>query len=105
MTHVEFVAAFHAGRVRAVVARDAARRFVSARIMLPFLLLPVFGLGVAIALIGHYIIGALVFLAGLGIRQLVRASAQGFVIQRALRDERFYRDALAAGALRMDEEP
>jgi hypothetical protein len=33
MTHGEFVAAHHAGRLRATVERDAARRFVSARVL------------------------------------------------------------------------
>jgi len=103
MTHAEFLAAYRAGRAKVSIDRDAARRFVAGRGLLPFLLLPVLGLSVAIAVIGHFIIGAIVFVLALALRQLVRASAQGFVLQRALHDERFYRDAVAARILRVDE--
>ena len=46
MTHAEFVAAYEAGRIRVSVNRDAASRFVAGNAMLPFVLLPVHGLGV-----------------------------------------------------------
>jgi hypothetical protein len=104
MTHTEFVAAYHAGRAKVVIDRDAAKRYVAGRGLLPFLLLPVLGISVAIALIGHFIIGAIVFVLALGLRYLVRASAQGFVLQRALHDERFYLDAVAARVLRIEGE-
>jgi hypothetical protein len=103
MTHAQFVAAYRAGRAKVIIDRDAAKRFVAGRGLLPFLLLPVFGISVAIALIGHFIIGAIVFLLALGLRYLVRASAQGFVLQRALHDDRFYREAVAARVLRVEE--
>jgi len=103
MTHAEFVAAYHDGRLRARVERDAARRFVSARVLLPVVLLPVLGLSVAIALLGHYIAGGALFVVALAARYLVRATAEGFVLQRALHDERFYRDALEARVLRLEE--
>ena len=50
MTHSEFVAGYHEGRVRAVIDREAAARFVSGRAVLPLVLLPILGLGVALAL-------------------------------------------------------
>jgi hypothetical protein len=103
MTHAQFVAAYRAGRAKVIIDRDAAKRFVAGRGLLPFLLLPVLGISVAVALIGHFIIGALVFLLALGLRYLVRASAQGFVLQRALHDDRFYREAVAARVLRVEE--
>jgi hypothetical protein len=103
MTHAEFVAAYQAGRAKVSIDRDAAKRFIAGRGLLPLLLLPVLGLAVAIALVGHFVIGAIVFILALGLRQLVRASAQGFVLQRALHDERFYREALAARVLRVEE--
>lgn len=100
MTHAEFVAAYREGRLRVQVDKAAAARIVSARLMLPFVLLPVMGLGVALALVGRFVIGALVFLAALALRFAVRRSAPGFVLQRALADERFYEDALASGLLK-----
>jgi hypothetical protein len=65
MTHAEFVAAYRESRLRLQVDRDAAARVVSARLMLPLVLLPVLGAGVALALVGHPLVGGLVFVAGL----------------------------------------
>jgi hypothetical protein len=103
MTHVEFVTAYREGRVRVGIDRKAAARFVSARVLLPLVLLPVLGLGVALALAGHFIIGVIVFLLGIGLRYAVRATSRGFVLQHALGNPDFYRDALASGAMRLIE--
>ena len=100
MTHAEFIAAYREGRLQVQVDKSAAARMVSARLLLPFVLLPVMGLGVALALVGHFIVGALVFLAAITVRFAVRRSAPGFVLQRALADERFYAEALASGLLK-----
>jgi hypothetical protein len=100
VTHAEFVTAYCAGRLRMQVDRAAAARLVSARLMLPFVLLPVFGAAVALALAGHLLTGAVVFVAGLVLRFAVRRSAPGFVLQRALADERFYGEAVAAGLIK-----
>jgi len=43
----------------------------------------------------------LVFVAGLALRALVRATAHGYVLQRALADAAFYEQARAAGLLQM----
>jgi len=100
MTHAEFIDAYREGRLKVQVDKSAAARMVSARLMLPLVLLPVVGLGVALALVGYFVIGALVFLAALGLRYAVRRSAPGFVLQRALADERFYAEAIASGLLK-----
>ena len=100
MTHAEFIAAYREGRLQVQVDKSAAARMVSARLLLPFVLLPVMGLGVALALVGHLIVGALVFLAAIALRFAVRRSAPGFVLQRALADERFYAEAVASGLLK-----
>jgi uncharacterized membrane protein len=100
VTHAEFVDAVRERRLKVQVDKSAAARMVSARLMLPLVLLPVMGLGVALALVGYFVIGALVFLAALGLRYAVRRSAPGFVLQRALADERFYAEAIASGLLK-----
>lgn len=100
MTHAEFVAAYRQGRLKVQVDKSAAARMVSVRLMLPLVLLPAMGLGVALALVGYFVIGTLVFLAALGLRYAVRRTAPGFVLQRALADERFYAEALASGLLK-----
>jgi hypothetical protein len=103
MTHAEFVAAYQAGRIRVRVDRDAAARFVARRAMLPLVLLPVMGLGVALAIVGHFIIGASIFIGALLLRFLVRRSSDGFMLYRALRDPEFYREVYAAQVLKVEE--
>jgi hypothetical protein len=102
MTHQEFVAAYQAGRIRVSIDRDAAVRFVSGRAMLPLVMLPLLGLGVALALVGYVISGVAVFLAALLVRYLVRRSSNGFLLWRALRDAEFYRQVVAAEVLRIE---
>lgn len=101
MTHAEFVAAYRGGRLRVTVDAKGAAQLVSARLMLPFVLLPVMGAGVALALLGRTFIGAAVFLAALALRFAVRRSAAGFVLQRALADERFYAETTASGLIKL----
>lgn len=103
MTHEEFVAAYQAGRIRVTVDREAAARFVSGRAMLPLVLLPVLGLGVALALVGYIVAGVSVFLAAIGLRFLMRRSSDGFLLWRSLRDAEFYRQVVAAQVLSVEE--
>jgi hypothetical protein len=103
LTHEEFVAAYHAGRIRVRIDRAAAARFVAGRAMLPLILLPVLGLGVALALVGYVFTGIAIFLAAVLVRFLVRRSSNGFLLWRALRDADFYRQAAAAEILRIEE--
>lgn len=105
MTHQEFVAAYQAGRIRVSIDRDAAVRFVSGRAMLPLVMLPVLGLGVALALVGYLITGVTVFLAALVLRYLLRRSSHGFLLWRALQDAEFYRQVVAAEVLRIEQAP
>lgn len=99
MTHGEFVAAYASGTIRVHVDRQRAAKLVSARLMLPFVLLPLLGLAVALALTGHLIAGVALFVLVLVFRYAVRASSQGFVLSRALQDAAFYESVRAAGTL------
>lgn len=103
VSHAEFVAGYRAGRLRAFIDRRAAADFVSGRMLLPFVLLPVLGIALALALALSLLAGAALFIAALVVRQFVRATSQGFVLARALESEPFYRDALAAGVLRVED--
>ena len=102
MTHAEFVAAYEAGRIRVSVNRDAASRFVARHAMLPLVLLPVLGLGVALALVGYIVIGTLIFLGALLLRFIVRRSSDGFIVWRALHNAEFYRQVTAAKVLSIE---
>lgn len=102
LSHSEFVAGYRSGRLRVFIDRRTAADFVSGRMLLPFVLLPVLGIAVALALVFSLLAGGALFLAALVARHLVRATSQGFVLARALDSEPFYRDALAAGVLRLE---
>jgi len=92
MTHADFVRAYREGAVQVSVDRAAAARLMSARLLLPFVLLPLLGLGVALALTGYLFTGIAVFVAALGVRLLVRKTSQGFVLSRSLQDPAFYEE-------------
>ncbi|HEX2197601.1 MAG TPA: hypothetical protein VHG88_03140 [Burkholderiales bacterium] len=91
--------AYQEGIVQVTVDRTQAARLVSGRLMLPFFLLPLLGLGVALALSGYLFIGIAVFLGALALRFLIRASSQGFVLSRALHDPGFYEEMVAGKIL------
>jgi uncharacterized membrane protein len=101
MTHAEFVAAYREGKLSVHVDPKAAAKIVSQRMMLPLILLPFFGLGVGLALIGQLAWGIAVFLFAFGFRYFVRSSARGFVLNRSLADPAFYQQAIATGILRL----
>lgn len=102
MTHREYVAAYQAGTLRVRVDRARAAKHVSARLMLPFVLLPLLGLAVALALTGRVVLGIALFVLVVVFRQVVRSGSQGFVLWRTLQDEAFYREALESGLVSLD---
>ena len=103
MTHPEFVAAYRSGSIRVHVERAAAARYVSARLLLPFVMLPVLGFGVALALTGWLWTGlALIAVATLA-RAVIRASAAHFVVTQALQDAKLYDDVSAIGLLEIKQ--
>ncbi|MFZ5558798.1 MAG: hypothetical protein ACOZDY_19115 [Pseudomonadota bacterium] len=103
MTHQEFRAAYRQGTVRVRMNRVPAEKLMSTRLLLPLFALPVLGLGVALALLGHWIAGLLVFLVGFGGPRLIKRSAPHFVLTQALENESWYQDAVAAGALQFED--
>ncbi|MGH8617770.1 MAG: hypothetical protein ACREUW_08750 [Burkholderiales bacterium] len=102
MEHAEFVVAYQRGEVRVVVDPKLAARFMSARLLLPFVALPVIGGGIALALTGWIWSGLAVIAAGIIGPRLIKRSAPHFVLTQALADASFYADATRAGVLRAD---
>ena len=99
LTHSEFVAAYTSGRLRVDIAPKAAGKFIAARMLLPWVLLPLFGLAVACALNRAWILSGVFFLAALGLRTLSRLTAPGYILHRALQDAAFYNEVSALGLL------
>lgn len=103
MTHTQFVAGLQSGRIQARIDSKAAARFISSRMLLPWLLLPLFGTAVALALYGHIAWGAGVLVATIVLRWLAAGTSAGYVLQRAVSDARFYGEVRAAGILGIAE--
>lgn len=84
-----------------IVEFDPARaaRYISARLLLPLVMMPVLGLGVALALTGWIATGLTVIALGIIVPRLIKRNAAHFLIQQALTDERTYRDLLRAGII------
>lgn len=101
MTHAEFVAAYRAGTIRVDIDRTEAARYVSARLLLPLVKLPVLGLGVALALTGWIWTGLAIIGAATVAPMLIRRSAPHFVMTHALEDAKFYDDVTAGGLLQI----
>jgi hypothetical protein len=103
VTHAEFVCAYQTGAIRVNVDRAAAARFVSARLLLPFVMLPVLGLGTALALTGTVWIGLAIIGVGTLAPILIKRSAPHFVLTHAIEDPKFYDDVAASGLLEIVE--
>ena len=89
MTHAEFVAAYQRGEIRVEIDPRGAARFVSARLLLPFVALPVLGMGVALALIGWIYTGLSIIAIGFVAPRLIKRGAPSFILPHALQDAAF----------------
>jgi hypothetical protein len=100
MTHAEFVAAYQRGKIKVEFDAKAAARFLSARLMLPFVMMPVVGTGIALALVGWFFTGIAVIALGIILPQLIKRCAPHFLFQQALQDAAVYAELTKANVLR-----
>ena len=103
MTHDEFVQAYRSGAVRVHIDPAAAARYISARLLLPLFMLPVLGIGIALALSGRVWSGLAVIAAATLAPLVIKRSAPHFIVTQSIADARFYDDAVAAGVLEVRE--
>jgi len=101
LTHADFVTAYRAGAIRVDIDRAAASRYLSARLLLPLVMLPVLGVGVALALTGWLWIGFGLIAAATLVPIAIKRSAPHFVMTHALEDPKFYDDVIASGLLQI----
>ncbi|MBI3045549.1 MAG: hypothetical protein HYY78_22305 [Betaproteobacteria bacterium] len=101
MTHAEFAASYARGEVKVEIDPREAARFLSARLLLPFVTLPVLGIGVALALVGWLFTGLGIIAFGIVAPRLIKRYASHFVFQQALRDPAVYDEVTRAGLLRV----
>jgi hypothetical protein len=103
MTHAEFLRAYTAGKIKVDVEPVAAARYLSARLLLPFVMLPVLGCGVALALTGWVWTGLTIIAIGALAPRLIKRSAPHFALTQALQDERVYYELTQSNILRISE--
>jgi hypothetical protein len=101
VTHAEFVEAYRAGAIRVHIDRAAAARYLSARLLLPLVMLPILGIGVALALVGWIWTGLAIVAGGTIAPIIIKRSAPHFVITQALQDSASYDDVVASGLLQI----
>ncbi len=99
--HNEFVAAYRQGRATVTFDAAGAARLLSARLMLPLMMLPVLGAGVALALIGWLWTGLLVIALGIVVPRLIKRSAPHFLLTQVLEDAALYDEVRASGIMRI----
>ena len=101
MTHAEFTAAYVRGEIKVEVDPKDAARFLSARLLLPLIMMPVVGIGVALALVGWLFTGLFIIVLGIIAPRLIKRSAPHFVFQQALNDPAIYEEVTKSGLLRV----
>lgn len=88
--HEEFRAGLPAGRFRVVVNPKLARRYVAQRLLLLVVVMPVIGVGIALALMGRTWIGAGLVALGVALNRLTMWQAPALLVQMATRDPSVY---------------
>lgn len=103
MNHQEFVEAYKNGTLNAYVPQVTAAEYLSRRLWLPLVRLPLLGGGVALALIGWLITGILVFMIAIVVPILIKRNAVAMVMYQALHDPDVYHDLRESGVLEVYE--
>ena len=101
MTHAEFITAYTRGEIKVELDPAGSARFLSARLLLPLVMMPVVGIGIALALTGWIYTGILIMAAGIVAPRLIKRSAPHFVLTQALQDARVYDEVVRAEILRV----
>ncbi|HSC96369.1 MAG TPA: hypothetical protein VLC73_15485 [Burkholderiales bacterium] len=100
MTHGEFVAAYARGELRVEIEPRSAARHLSSRLLLPFVTMPVLGIGIALALVGWIFSGLTIVALGIVVPHFIKRSAPHFLLTQALDDAAVYEDLTRSGVLR-----
>ena len=101
LSHRDFVTAFHDDSITVTFDPKGAARFVSARLLLPLFMMPVVGIGVALALTGRIWTGFAVMGLGIIVPRLIKRGAPRFLMHQMMEDEGLYREVTQAGIMRV----
>jgi hypothetical protein len=105
MNHTEFVNAYGARSIRIEIDPVSAARYLSARLLLPLVMMPVLGVGVALAMTGWIWSGLSIVGIGIIVPRLLKRSAPHFILTQALQEESFYQEVTSANILRVLPRP
>ena len=95
----EFRAGLPAGRFRIIVDPKRARRFVAQRLLLLVVVMPVIGVGLALALLGATWAGAGLVFAGVALNRVVMWQAPKILLGLASRDAAVYAQVTEGGVM------
>lgn len=101
LSHRDFVNAFHDGAITITFDPKSTARFISARLLLPLFMMPVLGIGVALALSGWIWTGLAVIALGIIVPRIIKRGAPHFLMQQMMEDEGLYRDVMHAGIMQV----
>jgi hypothetical protein len=101
LSHTEFIAAYRDGSIIVNFEPKAAARFLSGRLLLPLFMMPVLGIGVALALSGWIWTGLLVIALGIILPRLIKRGAPHFLMQQVLDDGNLYQELLRDGVIQL----
>lgn len=103
--HQEFSAGLPAGRFRVIVDPRQARRYIARRLLLVVVVMPLIGVGIALALQGATWAGAALVAAGVVLNRVVMWQAPKLVLQMALRDPAVYAFVTQNGIMEVRRTP
>lgn len=95
----EFRAGLPAGRFHVIVDPKLARRYVSQRLLLIVLLMPLIGIGLALALLGATWTGAALVFGGVALNRILMWQAPKILLYMAAREARHYEYATQNGLM------
>ncbi len=94
VTHAEFCRGLPAGEFSLIVDPVKARKYIRQRLFLLPLMLPVVGIGAALAISGHPWIGLALILGGGFVHRIVTHQAPKILLHLAIKDPRTYFEAI-----------
>ena len=97
--HAEFRAGLPAGQFRVIVNPKLAWKYVQQRLLLMFVMLPVLGIGIALALTGRVWAGGVLIAVGIIANRVIKAQAGNIVLHLAQKDPRVYYAVTQAGVM------
>ncbi len=103
--HGDFSAGLPAGRFRVIVDPRQARRYVARRLLLLVVVMPVIGVGLALALLGAMWPGALLVFAGVALNRIAMWQAPKLVLHMASRDPSVYAFVTQNGIMEVRRAP